>query len=88
MYCHQYALSFSLDQHIRDKFNKNKVQTEFENFYYHVLQHTEDLDQESQDELKSKIRRSRYHINNKKSSTIYQTSKVLLLLNRTKAGIL
>ena len=33
----EYALSFSLDQHIPDKFNKNQVQTEFENFYYHVL---------------------------------------------------
>ena len=54
----EYALSFSLDQHIPDKFNKNKVQTEFENFYYHVLQHTKDLDKESQAELKSKIKRT------------------------------
>ena len=52
----EYALSFSLDQHILDKFNKNQVQTEFENFYYLVLQHTKDLDQEIQDKLKSKIR--------------------------------
>ena len=51
----EYALSCSLDQYIPDKFNKNKVQTEFENFYNHVLQHTKDLDHESQDELKSKL---------------------------------
>ena len=47
----EYALSFNLDQHIPDKFNKNKIQTEYENFYYNVLQHTKDLGQESQDEL-------------------------------------
>ena len=86
----EYALSVSLDQDIPDKFNKNKIQTEFENVHYHVLQHTKDLDQGSQDELKSKITRkceknqkSRYHIKNKKLSTIYQTTKVLFLLNRT-----
>ena len=39
----QHALSFSLDQHISDKFNENKIQTEFENFYYHLLQDTKNL---------------------------------------------
>ena len=29
----EYALLFSLHQHIPLKFNKNKTQTEFENFY-------------------------------------------------------
>ena len=71
---------------------KIKSKLKIENFYYLVLQHTKDLDQESQDELKIKIRRtcenyskSRYHINNKKLSTIYQTTKVLFLFNRAKA---
>ena len=54
----EYALAFSLDQHIPDKFNKNNIQTEFVNLCYHVLQHAKHLDKESQDELKSKIRRT------------------------------
>ena len=54
----EYALSFSLDQHIPVEFNRNKIKTEFENFYCHALQHTKDLGQESQDELKRKIRRT------------------------------
>ena len=40
----EYALSFSLDQHIPDKCNKNQMQIEFENFYYNVIQHMIDLD--------------------------------------------
>ena len=36
---------------------KNKIETEFENFYYHVLQDTKDPEKESQDDLEYKIRR-------------------------------
>ena len=31
------------------------TKTEFESFYYHILKHTNHLDQRKQDELKSKI---------------------------------
>ena len=54
----EYTLSFSLGHHIPHKLNINKIQTEFENFYYYALQHMKDLDQENQEELKSKIRRT------------------------------
>ena len=54
----EFALSFSLDQHIPHKFSKTKIQIEFEIFYYHVLQHTKDLDRESHDELKNKNTRT------------------------------
>ena len=30
----EYALSFSLDQHIPTKLNENKIKTEFESFSY------------------------------------------------------
>ena len=32
----EYALSFSLDQHIPTKVNKNKIKTEFERFFHQV----------------------------------------------------
>ena len=35
--------------------NKNKIQTEFESFYYNITQHTRHLRQSEQDQLKSKI---------------------------------
>ena len=81
----EYALSFSLDQHIPDKFNKNQVQTEFENFYYHVLQDTKDLDQEIQDELKSKMRRTSE--NYSKIKIPYQQQKVISNLSNIKSII-
>ena len=81
----EYALSFSLDQHIPDKFNKNQVQTEFENFYYHVLQHTKDLDQEIQDELKSKIRKTCE--NYSKIKIPHQQQKVINNLSNIKSII-
>ena len=31
------ALSYSLDKHIPVKLNKNKIQTEFESFYYNII---------------------------------------------------
>ena len=54
----EYALSFSLDQHIPTKNNTNNIKTEFESFFYHIQKHTKNLDQELQDELKTKIRRT------------------------------
>ena len=54
----EFALSFSLDQHIPTKINTNNIKTEFESFFYHILKHTKNLDQELQDELKTKIRRT------------------------------
>ena len=81
----EYALSFSLDQHIPDKFNKNKIQTEFENVHYHVLQHTKDLDQGSQDELKSKI--TRKCENYSKIKIPYQQQNVINNLSNNKSII-
>ena len=54
----KYALSFSLDQHIPTKNNTNNIKTEFESFFCHVQKHTKNPDQELQDELKTKIRRT------------------------------
>ena len=82
----QYALSFSLDQHISDKFNENKIQTEFENFYYHLLQDTKDLYQESQDELKSKTKRTSE--NYLKVKIQFQQQKVINNLSNNKSIIL
>ena len=56
------ALSFILDDHILTKQNDVKIKTEFENFYYQVLKHTNQFDQRRQDKLKSKIRRTSYII--------------------------
>ena len=38
--------------------SENRIKTEFESFYYHILKYTKDLDQNIQDQLKSKIRRT------------------------------
>ena len=54
----EYALSFSLDQYIPTKVDENKIKREFESFFYQVQKHTSNLDQQIQDELKSKIRRT------------------------------
>ena len=56
----EYALSFSLDQHIPTKMNKNKIKTEFESFFYQGQKYTNKLDQQIQDELKTKIRKVPY----------------------------
>ena len=52
------ALSFSLHENIPTKLNENKIKTEFESFYWHLLQHTKHLSQQTQDQLKSKVRRT------------------------------
>ena len=79
----EYVLSFILDQHIPDKFNQNKIQAEF---YCHVLQHTKDLNQESQDELKSKTKRTCE--NYSKIKLPYQQQKVIKSLSNSKSIIL
>ena len=48
----EYALSFSLNDHIPTKQNCIKIKTEFESFYYQRLKHNNQLDQQRQDELK------------------------------------
>ena len=45
----EYALSFSLDQHIPTKNSVNKIKTEFESFFYNTQKHTKDIDQHLQD---------------------------------------
>ena len=42
------ALSYSLDEYIPVKLNKNKIETEFESFYYNIMQHTGHLRQSEQ----------------------------------------
>ena len=54
----EHALSFSLDDHIPTKQNDIKIKTEFESFYYQILKYKNQLDQQRQYELKSKIRRT------------------------------
>ena len=54
----EYALSFSLDQHIPTKNNTNNIKTEFESFFYYMQKHAKNIDQELQSELKTKIRRT------------------------------
>ena len=54
----EYALSFSLDQHIPTKVNGNKIKPEFESFLCQVQKYTSNLYQLIQDELKIKIRRT------------------------------
>ena len=54
----EYVLLFSLDQHIPTKVNGNKIKPEFESFFYQVQKYTSNLDQQIQDELKIKIRRT------------------------------
>ena len=54
----EYALSFSLDQHVPTKVNENKLKTEFESFFYHIQKYNSNLDKQIQDELKTKIKRT------------------------------
>ena len=54
----EHALSFSLDDRIPTKQNDIKIKTEFESFYYQILKYKNQLDQQRQSKLKSKIRRT------------------------------
>lgn len=45
-----YALPFSLDDKIPERFSENRIKTDFGSFYYHILKYTKD-------QLKSKIKR-------------------------------
>ena len=69
------ALSFSLDENIPTKLNENKIQTEFESFYWQLLQHTKHLSQQEQDQLKSKIRRT--FENYARTKTPYKYKKII-----------
>ena len=51
-------LDYSLDQHIPTRVNESKIKREFESFFYQVQKCTSNLDQQIQDELKTKIRRT------------------------------
>ena len=50
------ALSFSFDENIAAKLNENKIQTDFESFYWQFLQHTKHLSRQEQDQIQSKVR--------------------------------
>ena len=54
----EHALWLSLDQHIPAKNNTNNIKTKFESFFYYIQTYTNNLDQELQNELKTKIRRT------------------------------
>ena len=68
----EYALSFSLDQHIPTKVNENKKKTEFESFSYQVQKYTTNLDQKKQAELKTNITRTRENYSKIKFRYKYQ----------------
>ena len=76
------TLSFSLDENIPTKLNENKIQTEFESFYWQLLQHTKHLNQQEQDQLKSKIRRTCE--NYARMKTPYKHKKIIGNLSNNK----
>ena len=76
----EYALSFSLDQHIPTKNNTNNIKAELESFFYHIQKHTKNFDQELQDELKTKIRRTCE--NYSKLKVPYKHQKIIDQLSR------
>ena len=45
------ALSYSLDEDIPVKLNENKMQTEFQSFYYNIMQYTGHFRQREKDQL-------------------------------------
>ena len=59
------------DQHIPTNVKENKTKTEFESFFYQVQKYTSNLDQQIQDELKTKIRRTCENY-----SKVFKNSKV------------
>ena len=71
----KHALSFSLNENIPTKLNENKIQTEFESFYWQLLQDTKPLSQQEQDQLKSKIRRT--FGNYARTKTPYKYKKII-----------
>ena len=77
-----YALSFSLDQHIPTENNTNKIITGFKSLFYPTQKYTKNLDQQLQDELKTKIRRT--CTNYSKSKVPYRHQKIIDKLSRNK----
>ena len=82
----EYALSFSLDQHIPTRVNENKIKTEFESFFFQVQKYTSNLDQQIQDELKTKIRRTCE--NYSKVKVLYKFQHVIDKLSKNKSIII
>ena len=82
----EYALSFSLDQHIPTKVNGNKIKPEFESFFYQVQKYTSNLDQQIKDELKTKIRRTSE--NYSKVKVMYKFQHVIENLSKNKSIII
>ena len=90
----EYALSFNVDQLLPDKFNKNKIRTELRTFtamFFNMRKfYTRKVKMKWKIKLGGRVRpiqKLRYHINNKMLSTIYQTTKVLFLLSKTKVEV-
>ena len=82
----EFALSFSLDQHIPTRVNENKIKTEFESFFFQVQKYTSNLDQQIQDELKTKIRRTCE--NYSKVKVLYKFQHVIDKLSKNKSIII
>ena len=82
----EHALSFSVDDHIPIKQNDIKIKTEFESFYYQTLEHTNQLNQRRQDELKSKIHRTCE--NYSRTNVPYRYQKIIDNISRNKSIIL
>ena len=68
----EYTLSFNLVQHISAKLNENKIKAKFESFFYQVQKYTRDLDQQIQDELNTKVRRTCENYSKTKDPYKYQ----------------
>ena len=75
-------MSFSPDENIPTKLNESKIQTEFESFYWQLLQHKKHLSQQEQDQLKSKIRRTCE--NYARMKTPYKYKKIIESLSNNK----
>ena len=69
-----------MNRHVPTKINTNNIKTEFESFFYHIQKHTKNLDQELQDELKTKIRRTCE--NYSKLKVPYKHQKIIDKLSR------
>ena len=66
--------------------NENKIKTEFESFFYQVQKYTSNLDQQIQDELKTKIRRTCE--NYSKVKVLYKFQHVIDKLSKNKSIII
>ena len=74
------------DKHIPTKKKENKIKTEFESFFYQVQKYTSNSDQQIQDELKTKIRRTCE--NYSKVKVLYKFQQVIDNLSKNKSIII